>query len=263
MLFPFVALTAVFAIATGTAIEPVKQVEEDSGVATEKAAALPPPATTDGGHEEEVRRMLKRTAAEKAAAKAAKAAAKAEKAEAEKAEAALIASGGSSGGLGSITSNIFEKLGFCNTKTLRGRYTFFSNGNGNLSPEFARDPDAVVDPAGPVGPIAISGFTYFDGKGNAFSEISSRPDSGSGALGPLVIFDLWSKYDVLKNCSNLLKGDVRGACPHHPCHYPLLRRKRGARRPRQCLHHFRYGTRCGVLWRSEASRQVCHPSRKL
>jgi len=100
-------------------------------------------------------------------------------------------------------ASIFEKLGFCNTRTLRGRYTFFSNGFANISPEFG-------DPGGPedVGPLATSGSSYYDGKGTVFSQVVVRSDMGIGALGPVGVLDVWGNYEVLKNCSQLLQASV-------------------------------------------------------
>merc|ERR1712166_584685 len=72
----------------------------------------------------------------------------------------------------------------------------------------ARGPGETVDPAGPVGPLATSGFTFYDGKGVSFTELAVRPDMGPGALGPLAILDIWSNYEVLKNCTNLLQASV-------------------------------------------------------
>merc|ERR1712166_1385320 len=46
------------------------------------------------------------------------------------------------------------------------------------------------------------------GQGRAFSQIVARPSKGAGAIGPLIVFNTWSRLDIEKNCEVIEQGGV-------------------------------------------------------
>jgi len=135
----------------------------------------------------------------------------------------------------SKSSKIFEKLGFCNIGTLKGRYTSFSNGYADVTGIFVRKEDGQPFDVLPrfIGPVATSSSTFYGGDevekpddggpgsqyativGQSFTQTFSRPSTvapdspnSKGALGPLTVFNQWNFVEIAKNCSTIKQGIV-------------------------------------------------------
>jgi len=106
-------------------------------------------------------------------------------------------------------STIFEKLGFCNSRTLKGRYTGFANGNADTRGVFVGPP--TTDPL-IVGPESTSSTTYYGtnnaGLGRSFTQTVARTSQGPGALGAPEVINTWSELIIAKNCSVIEQGVV-------------------------------------------------------
>jgi len=116
----------------------------------------------------------------------------------------------------SKSSKIFEKLGFCNINTLKGRYNAFSNGNADLSGVFVGPP--TVNPMD-VGPESSSSSAFYGlvtpSSGGidtflvAVTQTFARPSKGPGALGPVIAFTTYAVVGITKNCTVIEQGLVR------------------------------------------------------
>jgi len=93
----------------------------------------------------------------------------------------------------------FGLLGFCNERTLKGRYLWTSDGVGVLT---------IPSVEGPTGAFSISAETYFDGKGKSLTQFDARSADGQASTGPLARFNVWSDVEVFKNCSGNTAGTV-------------------------------------------------------
>jgi len=135
----------------------------------------------------------------------------------------------------SKSSKIFEKLGFCNIGTLKGRYTSFSNGYADVTGIYVRKEDGTLFDVLPrfVGPVASSSSTFFGGTegekpddggpgsqyativGQSFTqsflrsstEFADSPNSNF-ALGPLTVLNEWKFVEIAKNCTTIKRGRV-------------------------------------------------------
>jgi len=84
-------------------------------------------------------------------------------------------------------SSTFEKLGFCNERTLKGRYNAAYSG--------------FVGP----GPVSRSVTTFYGDNGQSFKRVVQR---GNTEVGPPIVINFWSSFLVNKNCSTLEEGIV-------------------------------------------------------